>query len=77
MADQQHSLIQAPLQLDQPLPQGARMAGCSCTGSMVGVYSAQKAYDNYSDHLAAYDLPEEDRLRLLDEAWETLTGKKD
>jgi hypothetical protein len=44
---------------------------------MVGVYSAQKAYDNYSDHLAAYDLPEEDRLRLLDEAWETLTGKKD
>jgi hypothetical protein len=75
--EQEHSLIQAPLNLDQPLPEGARMAGCSCTGGMVGVYSAQKAYANYQDHLAAQDdLPQAQMDRLLDEAWETLTGKK-
>lgn len=73
---EQHALIQAPLNLDQPLPKGARMAGCSCTGGMVGVYSAEKAYANFQDHLEAYELPEEEKLRLLDEAWETLTGEK-
>lgn len=73
---QQHSLIQAPLNLDQPLPEGARMAGCSCTGNMVGVYSAQKAYANYQDHLDAYDLPQAEKDRLLDEAWKTLTGEQ-
>jgi len=55
----------------------SRVAGCVCQSSMVAVYSARKAYANYQDHLAAYDLPQLEKDRLLDEAWATLTGEKE
>jgi len=70
---QQHSLRQDRIDAFGP---GTRVAGCICESSMIAVYSIRKAYANYQDHLNAYDLPQLEKDRLLDEAWETLTGEQ-
>jgi hypothetical protein len=68
----EHNFIQKPIEMDQPLPSGARMAGCSCNGAMSGVDSAEEALDRHESHLLHEEVSPQETERSLEKARQDL-----